>query len=72
VASDAAAARLGTGDPVGAVERLEHGRAVLWTQQLEMRDSLEPLRASQPDLAASLDRVRCALDDVNFALAAER
>jgi tetratricopeptide (TPR) repeat protein len=62
VASEAAAAFLGAGQPGGAVAQLEHGRAVLWTQQLAMRDSLEVLRTSQPALAASLDRVRHALD----------
>jgi len=67
VASDAAAASLATGDPAGAVRQLEHGRAVLWTQELDTRGSVEPLRASQPALAASLDRVRHALDDVASA-----
>jgi tetratricopeptide (TPR) repeat protein len=62
VARDAAAASLAAGDPSGAVSQLEHGRAVLWTQQLEMRDNLESLRTSQPALAASLDRIRRALD----------
>lgn len=62
VARDAAAASLASGDPSGAVSQLEHGRAVLWTQQLEMRDNLESLRTSQPALAASLDRIRRALD----------
>ena len=67
VASDAAAASLAIGDPAGAVRQLEHGRAVLWTQELDTRGSVEPLRASQPTLAASLDRVRHALDDVASA-----
>ena len=67
VASDAAAASLATGDPAGGVRQLEHGRAVLWTQKLDTRGSVEPLRASQPALAASLDRVRHALDDVASA-----
>lgn len=62
VAADAAATSLAVGDPAGAVSELEHGRAVLWTQQLDMRDSLDALRASQPALAASLDRIRRALD----------
>jgi tetratricopeptide (TPR) repeat protein len=67
VASDAAAAFLGAGHPGGAVAQLEYGRAVLWTQQLDLRDSLETLRTSQPALAASLDRVRHALDAVASA-----
>ena len=67
VARDAAAVALAAEDPSRAVGQLEHGRAVLWTQQLEMRDSLESLRASQPALAASLDRIRHALDDATFA-----
>ena len=68
VASDAAAAFLGAGQPGSAVAQLESGRAVLWTQQLDMRDSVAALRTSQPALAASLDRVRHALDAVVSAL----
>jgi len=68
VASDAAAAFLGAAHPDDSVAQLEYGRAVLWTQQLDMRDSLDALRASQPALAASLDRVRHALDAVTSAL----
>lgn len=62
VARDAAAAALSAGNPSSAVSQLEHGRAVLWTQRLEMRDSLEALRTSHPALSASLDRIRNALD----------
>lgn len=62
VAADAVAATVAAGDLSGAVSQLEYGRAVLWTQQLDVRDSLEPLRSSRPALAAALDRIRHALD----------
>jgi len=54
-------------DPAAAVGQLEHGRAVLWTQQLQLRDSLASLRTAQPALAAELDRIRRALDNTAAA-----
>jgi hypothetical protein len=45
-----------------AVELLEQGRAVLWTQALDLRTDLTELNVTQPELAARLDTIRRELD----------
>src|SRR5262249_16117715 len=45
-----------------AVELLEQGRGVLWSQLLETHTDLDALRQADPELAARLDTVRAALD----------
>lgn len=62
LAQDAAAAALAAGRPEEAVELLERGRSVLWSQLLEQNTELDALRAAAPALAARLDQVRSALD----------
>ncbi|MFI5569392.1 CHAT domain-containing protein [Streptomyces sp. NPDC051740] len=62
LAQDAAAAALAAGRPEEAVELLERGRSVLWSQSLDQNTELDDLRAAAPALAARLDRVRSALD----------
>ncbi|WP_345583984.1 CHAT domain-containing protein [Streptomyces prasinosporus] len=62
LAQDAAAAALAAGRPEQAVELLERGRSVLWSQLLEQHTELDALRAAAPALAARLDQVRSALD----------
>jgi hypothetical protein len=65
VPGDAAAAAMANADPVRAVEQLEQGRGVLWTQRLEMRHESAVLRERHPDLSAVLDGVRRALDGLD-------
>lgn len=60
LARDAAACALTAGSPERAVELLEHGRAVLWSQNLETTPS-PALAAVQPDLANRLAAVATAL-----------
>ncbi|MEU6589674.1 CHAT domain-containing protein [Streptomyces sp. NPDC046881] len=62
LAQNAAAAALAAGRPEQAVELLERGRSVLWSQLLEQHAELDALRTAAPALAARLDRVRAALD----------
>ena len=62
LASDAAACAIASGQNHRAVELLEQGRAVLWSQLLETRTDLDSLRRDHPPLAAELDRVRSGLD----------
>jgi hypothetical protein len=62
MATDAAAAAIGAGRPGQAVERIEAGRAVLWSQLLRARTDLDALREITPTLAARLDEIRAALD----------
>ncbi|MFJ4950515.1 CHAT domain-containing protein [Streptomyces sp. NPDC088760] len=62
LAQDAAATALAAGRPEQAVELLERGRSVLWSQLLEQHTELDVLRTAAPALAARLDRVRAALD----------
>ncbi|MGW3645629.1 CHAT domain-containing protein [Streptomyces sp. NPDC000878] len=70
VASVAAAAAVAVGRPERAVELLEQGRSVLWSQILDTREDLTALRAVRPDLVDRLTEVRAALDvqiDHDFA-----
>ncbi len=62
LSGDAAATAILDGRPGLAVELLEQGRSVLWTQALNLRGDLSLLRQEHPGLAARLDRIRVALD----------
>jgi hypothetical protein len=59
---EAAAAALQAGAVETAVELLEHGRGVLFSQMLDARSDLTDLRAARPELALDFDRWRDALD----------
>ena len=62
LASDAAAAAIAAGQPARAVELLEAGRSMLWTQALHLRQDLAGLRERAPDLAAVLEAARAVLN----------
>jgi CHAT domain/Tetratricopeptide repeat len=55
LASDAAAAAVAADQPTLAVELLEQGRTVLWTQAMHLRQDLSVLRHQAPELAATLE-----------------
>ncbi|WP_424186693.1 CHAT domain-containing protein [Actinokineospora sp. G85] len=55
LAAEAAAAALAAGSPDRAVELLEQGRSVLWSQALQTKDDLSELRERDPALH---DRLR--------------
>ncbi|WDZ83950.1 CHAT domain-containing protein [Micromonospora cathayae] len=62
LAGDAAAWAVAAGRPERAVELLEQGRQVLWSQALQTRSDLSELAAVAPALADELDRARRELD----------
>jgi CHAT domain len=62
LAADATSCAIAAGQPERAVELLEHGRGVLWSQLLETRTDLTVLHEVAPELAIQLDEVRAALD----------
>ncbi|MFJ7586647.1 hypothetical protein ACIQZO_04445 [Streptomyces sp. NPDC097617] len=62
LATSAAADQLAQGDPAQALELLELGRGVLWSQKLDGRTDLKLLAATSPELAESLTRVRVLLE----------
>jgi len=62
LAADAAACAVMDARPELAVELLEQGRSVLWTQALNLRSDLADLADKAPDLAERLDRIRAILD----------
>ncbi|MFJ4796038.1 tetratricopeptide repeat protein [Kitasatospora purpeofusca] len=66
LAADAAATQVWIECPETAVELLEHGRAVLWSQAVQSRSSLAELREVAPDLAARLNEIRHALETDAF------
>ncbi|MBL7254007.1 CHAT domain-containing protein [Paractinoplanes lichenicola] len=61
-ASDSAGCAIEAGRPAVAVEHLEEGRTILWSQVLDIRGDLSQLHKSHPGLADRLDEVRSALD----------
>jgi tetratricopeptide (TPR) repeat protein len=67
VASDAAATALAAGRTERAVELLEQGRSVLWSQVLDLRTDLLALRSVRPDLAQRLDELRSGLEEPSAA-----
>ena len=60
--TDAAGWAIEAGDLENAVQLLEQGRSVLWSQSLQLRTNLTRLRLVNEDLASRLDEVRAALD----------
>ncbi|WP_261561506.1 CHAT domain-containing protein [Frankia tisae] len=72
LARDAAAVALDAGQPERAVELLELGRSVLWTQLLDLRGDDSRLAAAAPALHTELGQVRAALDGEAEVTAAER
>ncbi|MEU4220396.1 CHAT domain-containing protein [Actinoplanes sp. NPDC026623] len=68
LAGDAAAWALAAGHPERAVELLEQGRQVLWSQALQTRSDLSALAAVAPKLAADLDEIRRDLDGTGASL----
>lgn len=62
LASAAATCAIAAGQPARALELLERGRAVLWTQLLETRGDRAVLRDVAPELAERLDDVAAELE----------
>jgi hypothetical protein len=62
LAADAAACAILDARPALAVELLEQGRSVLWTQALNLRGDLSLLADKAPGLAERLDSIRAILD----------
>ena len=62
LATDAAAWAITAEHPEHAIELLEAGRTILWSQLLQTRDETDDLRAAHPDLAERLDQARARLD----------
>jgi tetratricopeptide (TPR) repeat protein len=62
LAADAAACAILDRCPGRAVELLEQGRSVLWTQGLNLRSDLSRLDKVDPSLTKRLDRIRTVLD----------
>ena len=62
LAADAAACAVLDARPELAVELLEQGRSVLWTQALNLRSDLTRLADKAPGLAERLDSIRKILD----------
>ena len=71
LASEAAASALEAGLTDRAVELLEQGRSVIWSQLLDTRGDLDALRQKAPDLARELMAVRTALDAVDNPVTAD-
>jgi tetratricopeptide (TPR) repeat protein len=60
--ADAAGWAIEAGNLENALELLEQGRSVLWSQSLQLRTDLTLLRLADAGLAARLEEVRAALD----------
>jgi hypothetical protein len=62
LAAEAATAAVLDGHPERAIELLEQGRSVIWTQALNLRGDLARLAEKDPQLAERLDGIRKVLD----------
>jgi hypothetical protein len=62
LASRAAELALEAGRVEDAVEVLEQGRGVLWSQVFDMRSDLDVLRKDHPDHARRMEALRAAID----------
>jgi CHAT domain/Tetratricopeptide repeat len=62
IAGDAAACAISAGHLEHAVEMLDNGRSILWSQILSLRSDLDELRLEHPALANRLDNMRAILD----------
>ncbi|THH12052.1 hypothetical protein EW146_g7830 [Bondarzewia mesenterica] len=62
LARDAAACAIRSGDFKKAIELLEEGRAIFWSQALQLRTPLDDLRARKPALAQKLENISRALE----------
>ncbi|MGW7469153.1 hypothetical protein ACWGJT_31940 [Streptomyces xantholiticus] len=62
LATDAAALAAGVDSPRRALVLAEHGRAVLWSQLLDLRGDLGALERTAPGLAGRLAEIRDQLD----------
>ena len=62
LAVQAAACAVAADNPTRAVELVEAGRQVLWTQALHLRQDLDSLRSQRRALAERLDKARAMLD----------
>ncbi|KIM80499.1 hypothetical protein PILCRDRAFT_534642 [Piloderma croceum F 1598] len=62
VASEAAAAAISAEQYDTALEWLEQGRSIVWSQLLQLRTPVDALREVQPDLADDIVRVSKALE----------
>ncbi|PVG03703.1 hypothetical protein CPB86DRAFT_869573 [Serendipita vermifera] len=65
IAREAAAAAISVGEYEKALEWLEQGRSIVWTQILQLRTPVDQLRDTNPDLADRLVRVSRLLDRAN-------
>jgi tetratricopeptide (TPR) repeat protein len=65
-ASDAAACAITLGLLDKAVELLDHGRSVFWSQVMDSETDLADLRACSPTLAARFEELTRALDATTF------
>lgn len=66
--SEAAAAAIAAGDLCGAVEVLETGRSVIWSQLLQVRTDLSRLVVAAPDLADRFTTVLARTDRPAWAV----
>lgn len=60
--TSAAACAISDRDALRAIQLLEHGRAVMWTQLLQARGELNALQDRSPGLAIRLTQIRNLLD----------
>jgi len=58
-----------TGHLQSAVETLERGRALIWSEMRGLRPSIDQLRASDPDVADKLTAINQDLEDLTLAFA---
>ena len=62
LATDAAATALDLNLPERAVEFLEQGRGIFWSQSLQLRSPLDDIEKAVPELASKLKKIGSELE----------
>lgn len=68
LAADAACCAVRTGEPELAVELLEQGRSMIWSQALNLRADLGALSLAAPEFASRLEAARAVLNAPDSSL----
>ncbi|KAH9961397.1 hypothetical protein BGW80DRAFT_1564084 [Lactifluus volemus] len=61
--------QISKGQPIKAIETLERGRALLWSEMRDFRTSTDQLRAVNPTLAAEFEAINRDLEQVTMSMA---
>ncbi|KAG9224478.1 hypothetical protein CCMSSC00406_0007671 [Pleurotus cornucopiae] len=68
IQTEAATAAINAGEFGSALEWLEQGRSIVWSQKLQLQTSLDNLHAAHPELASKLSKVAKEIEVISSLL----